>query len=81
MAFDLQKLENHGGSGGGLKLWSYNGSDTATATKASGFFNEASDLLSVGDRILCHATDADFDCHVSAISSGVVTVAAIDSFS
>lgn len=80
MAFNLQKLENHSGSGGGLKIWSYNGSDTKAASKAVGFFNGAADLLSVGDRILVHATDADFDCHVSAIAAGVVTTAAIDTF-
>lgn len=81
MAFNLQGLENHSGSGGGVKIWSYNaGSDAKAAVKHAGYFNTAADLLSVGDRILIHASDADFDAHVSAISGGTVTIAAIDAF-
>ncbi len=80
MAFDIQKLENHSGSGGGLKVFSYNGSDNKATVKAANYFNDAADLLSVGDRIMIHASDANFDAHVSAISSGAVTIAAIDAF-
>jgi hypothetical protein len=81
MAFNLQGLENHAGSGAGVKIWSYNaGSDAKATVKGAGYFNTAADLLTVGDRVLIHASDADFDAHVSAISSGVVTIAAIDSF-
>lgn len=80
MALDIQKLENHSGSGGGLKLFSYNGADTKAAIQGAGYFNDAAGLLTVGDRIMIHATDADFDAHVSAIASGVVTIAAIDTF-
>lgn len=81
MAFNLQGLENHSGSGGGKKIWSYNGgTDNKAAVKGTGYFNSAAGLLNVGDRILIHASDADFDAHVSAISAGVVTIAAIDAF-
>jgi len=81
MACNLQGLENHSGSGGGIKIFSYNaGTDAKTAVKGAGYFNTAADILSVGDRILIHASDADFDAHVSAISAGVVTIAAIDGF-
>lgn len=81
MAFNLQGLENHSGSGGGIKIFSYNaGSDAKATVKGAGYFNSAADILSVGDRILIHASDADFDAHVSAISAGVVTIAAIDVF-
>lgn len=80
MAFDLTKLENHGGSGAGLKVWSYNGSDAKATVKGAGYFNGASGLVAVGDRILIHASDADFDAHVSANAAGVVTIAAIDAF-
>lgn len=81
MAFNLQGLENHSGSGGGVKIWSYNaGSDAKATVKGAGYFNSADGLLTVGDRILIHASDADFDANVSAISAGVVTVAAIDAF-
>lgn len=83
MALDLQTLENHSGSGKGPKLWSYDaGSDNRAAVTGSNYFNDAANLLSVGDRIFVHASDTDFDCHVSAISgAGAVTVAAIDGFS
>lgn len=82
MAFNIQKLENHGGSGGGLKVFSYfTSADNKAAVKAANYFNDAADLLTVGDRIMIHASDADFDCHVSAISAaGVVTIAAVDGF-
>jgi len=81
MAFNLQGLENHSGSGGGVKIWSYNaGTDAKAAVKGTGYFNSAAALLTVGDRIAIHASDADFDAHVSAISAGVVTIAAIDAF-
>lgn len=75
MSFDLTKLENHGGSGAGLKLWSYDGSaDTAATIEAAGYFNGASSLLAVGDRIAVRASDDDFDMVVTANASGVVTV-------
>jgi hypothetical protein len=81
MAFNLHGLENHSGSGGGVKIWSYNaGTDAKAAVKGAGYFNTAAGLLNVGDRILIHASNADFDAHVSAISAGVVTIAAIDAF-
>jgi len=81
MAFNLQGLENHSGSGGGVKIWSYNaGTDAQAAVKGAGYFNTAAGLLNVGDRILIHASDADFDAHVSANAAGVVTIAAIDAF-
>ena len=81
MAFNLNGLENHSGSGGGVKLFSYNaGADNKAAVKAGGYFNSAAGLLTVGDRIMVHASNADFDAHVSAISAGVVTIAAIDTF-
>ena len=82
MALNLQKLENHAGSGGGIKMFSYDaGDDNRAAVKGTGYFNDAASLLTVGDRIMVHASDTDFDCHVSAISgAGVVTIAAVDAF-
>jgi hypothetical protein len=81
MAFTLKNLENHSGSGAGLKVYSYSTGDNKAAVKGTGYFNDAAGLLDVGSRILIHASDADFDCHVSAISgAGVVTIAAIDAF-
>jgi hypothetical protein len=81
MAFDITKLENHSGSGPAPKLWTYDsGTDNRAAVKGAGYFNSAANLLTVGDRIMIHASDTDFDCHVSAISAGVVTIAAVDAF-
>lgn len=82
MAFNLQGLENHSGSGGGIKIFSYNaGSDNKAAVNGANYFDTAANLLTVGDRILIHASDADYDAHVSAISgAGAVTIAAIDAF-
>lgn len=80
MAFTIRNLENHSGSGAGVKIFSYSTDDAAAVVKAANYFNDASINLSVGDRIHVHASDADFDCHVSAVAAGVVTVAAIDAF-
>lgn len=81
MAFNIRNLENHAGSGGGVKVFSYDaGTDNKAAVKGAGYFNDGSTLLNVGDRIMIHASDADFDCHVSANASGVVTIAAVDAF-
>lgn len=81
MAFDLQYLQNLSGSGKGSKVFTYYTSgDNKAAVKGAGYFNTAANHLAVGDRIMIHASDADFDAHVSANSAGVVTIAAIDAF-
>jgi hypothetical protein len=82
MAFNLQGLENHSGSGGGTKLLSYSTTtDAKAAVKGAGYFNGGYTILTVGDRIMIHCTDEDFDCHVSAITAaGAVTIAAVDAF-
>lgn len=81
MAFDITKLQNYSGSGPGIKLWGYDaGADNRATVKGTGYFNTAASHLQVGDRIFVHASDLDFDCHVSAISAGVVTIAAVDAF-
>lgn len=84
MAFVLKNLENHSGSGAGVKVFSYfTSGDNKAAVKGASYFDPAADggLLTVGDRIMIHASDADFDAHVSAISAAnVVTIAAVDAF-
>jgi hypothetical protein len=82
MAFNLRALENHSGSGSGRKVFTYDsGTDNQAAVKGANYFNDAATLLTVGDRIHVHASDADFDAHVSAISAaGAVTIAAVDAF-
>jgi hypothetical protein len=77
MAFNLQKLENHSGSGAGPKLWSYNaGSDARAAVIASGYFNLAASLLSVGDMIYVKGANANFITAVVSNTAGVVATAA-----
>lgn len=80
MALDIQKLETaHAGKG--VKAWTYHGgADNKATLKGAGYFNGAANLFTVGDRLLLHASDADFDAHVSDITAGVVTIAAIDAF-
>lgn len=81
MAFNLRNLENHAGSGGGIKLFSYRSTtDGKAAVQAANYFNTAADLLSVGDRIFISCSNADFDAQVSDITGGVVTIAALDAF-
>lgn len=81
MAFTLKNLENHSGSGSGVRIFSYSTGDNKAAVKGAGYFNDGNGLLAVGTRLHIHASDADFDAHVSAISgAGVVTIAAIDAF-
>ena len=81
MAFSIRGLENHAGSGGGIKLWSYRTTaDNKAAVKGAGYFNQAYDLLNVGDRIAIESTDAGFDARVSAKSAGVITIAAVGTF-
>lgn len=80
MAFTIRNLENHAGSGGGVKLFSYSTTDSKATVKGAGYFNDASLSMAVGDRVMIHASDADFDAHVSANSAGVVTIAAVDAF-
>lgn len=80
MALDVQKLAP-AAVGKGVKLWTYDaGSDAKATVKGANYFDGAATLLAVGDRLLIHASDADFDAHVSAISAGAVTIAAIDAF-
>lgn len=80
MAFTIANLENHAGSGGGVKIWTYSTADAKATVKGAGYFNDAALNLRVGDRIMIHASDADFDAHVSANAAGVVTIAAVDAF-
>jgi len=73
MAFDYQFLQNFSGSGAGLKMFGYlSATDDATAIAASGYFNTAADILNVGDRIVCQASDGQLDRTVLTITAGVV---------
>jgi hypothetical protein len=80
MALTLRNLQNLSGSGDSTKVWTYKTGDTKAAVKGANYFDGASGLLSVGDRLMLNCSDADFDAHVSAITAGAVTIAAIDAF-
>lgn len=80
MALDITYLQNLSGSGRGPKVFTYATTDNRATVKGANYFNNAASLLTVGDRIMIHASDFDFDAHVSAISSGAVTIAAVDAF-
>ena len=81
MAFTLKTLENHSGSGAGVKVFSYSTADAKATVKGANYFDAGAGLFEVGSRLMIHASDADFDAHVVSISAAnVVVVAAIDAF-
>lgn len=62
----------------GFTLWHYTTTDTAATVATEGYFNDASDMLRVGDMVLAN-TDTDGSLasgilHVSANSGGTVDV-------
>jgi hypothetical protein len=62
----------------GFTLWHYTTADTAAEVATAGYFNDASDMLRVGDMVLAN-TDTDGTLasgilHVSANSGGAVDV-------
>lgn len=62
----------------GFTLWHYTTTDSAAAVATAGYFNDASDMLRVGDMVLAN-TDTDGTLasgilHVSANSAGTVDV-------
>ena len=61
-------------------VFAYETTDSKATVKGAGYFNLAASMLAVGDRILIHCSDADFDAHVSANTGTVVTIAAVDAF-
>ena len=80
MAFTLRNLENHSGSGAGPKIWSYDANaagDNIAAATAADYFLDASDLLSVGDKIYIYATDGYTDRAVATNTGSALTVAAL----
>jgi len=57
MAYAKAGLNLIGGgakAGSAPQMWSYTSTDAKTAIDASGYFNDASDLLKVGDIIYVH---------------------------
>ena len=59
MAYDSTGLQPIGGqskAGNAPQMWSYTSTDAKTAIDAEGYFNDAADLLKVGDLIYVHAS-------------------------
>ena len=55
MAYSSTGLQPIGGqakAGNAPQVWSYTSTDAKTAIDAAGYFNDASDLLKVGDLII-----------------------------
>jgi hypothetical protein len=75
MAFDRKNLSGNMGAGSGApKLFTYGTSaDAKAAIIASGYFNDATDVLSKGDIILAYGTDATVALTVTS-ATGAATV-------
>jgi hypothetical protein len=59
MAYSSTGLQPIGGqakAGNAPQIWSYTSTDAKTAIDAEGYFNNAADLLKVGDLIYVHAS-------------------------
>ena len=81
MAYAVAGLQPIGGqskAGNAPQVWSYTSTDAKTAIDASGYFNDASDLLKVGDLIYVHASTGGtrtYSLHpVGSNASGVVDI-------
>jgi len=57
MAFSASGLTKMAG-GGGHSLWYYDSTDAMTVVRASGYFNDAANMLNVGDAIFVLDSDA-----------------------
>ena len=81
MAYAVAGLQPIGGqskAGNAPQVWSYTSTDAKTAIDASWYFNDASDLLKVGDLIYVHASTGGtrtYSLHpVVSNASGVVDI-------
>ncbi len=82
MALSLKNMVAQNPAGTGRKIWTYyTADDNRAAVNGSNYFDDASQMLEVGDTIRVTSTDHVYDCQVSAISgAGAVTVAALSAF-
>ena len=61
MAYNVAGLQPIGGqskAGSAPQIWSYTSEDAVTAIDAAGYFNDASDVLKVGDFMYIYASTA-----------------------
>lgn len=76
MAFSIDGLYQIGPGGNGPRLWVYASTDAQATVRASGYFNDASDLLGVRDVIFTidTSTPTTYICNVLTNASGVVDI-------
>jgi hypothetical protein len=81
MAYSATGLQPIGGqakAGNAPQMWSYTSTDAKAAIDAAGYFNDASDLLKVGDLIYIHGDTGGtraYSLHpVVSNASGVVDI-------
>lgn len=76
MAYALSGLSCIGPTGTSPRLWIYSSADAIATVNTSGYFNSASDLLTVRDVIICvdTATPATHIVSVLSNAAGVVDV-------
>ena len=79
MAFSASTLGYIGGPSTGPRLWSYRTADAKATVDSSGYFNDASNVLNIGDcihMITSHGGSVEFGLMVvNANASGVVDCA------
>ena len=76
MAFSASGLTNMA-TGGGHNLWFYTSTDALSVVRASGYFNDASTMMNVGDVVFVYDSDAP-TMGISVVlsnASGVVDIA------
>jgi len=76
MAYSASGLTNMA-TGGGHNLWFYTSTDALSVVRASGYFNDASTMMNVGDVVFVYDSDAP-TMGISVVlsnASGVVDIA------
>lgn len=81
MAFNRKNFSPAGGQsmrGHAPQLWTYKSADTVAAVNTAGYFNDVSDLLTVGDNIYAYLDTGGapqaYNLTVNANSGGVVDI-------
>ena len=79
MAFVLNDLQQVGPGGSAPRFWTYTTTDTIATVNTSGYFDNVSDTLSVGDLLYCNtSTGGTLVCTLTQVltnAAGVVDVA------
>tara|TARA_R100001460_G_C3540444_1_gene174393 strand:+ start:976 stop:1251 length:276 start_codon:yes stop_codon:yes gene_type:complete len=72
----LQPIGGQGKAGTAPQMWSYTSADAIATVNTAGYFNDASDLLKVGDLMYIHDSNTPTGSLVIVLSnaSGVVDV-------